>query len=210
MPFDTITTLTNLTTVNLKYNRFNRFPIELNKMLNLKSLNLESNLMELLPRNINTMSNLEYLNLSRNMLKSVPIEFAEILETVREVDIFSNPWTDLPEKWGKTWAQDRQRDCPYGNSVTEAIDFLYAMKIFYNIAEEIWNEYGHLYYMNKLDLTDFIFEIQNRIPSSWHNGLIKHVEHVYFKVYTVFCIVILLLYYVWYVKYVYCIYVLSI
>ena len=75
-----------------------------------------------------------------------------------------------------------QKDVPRGNSVPEAVDFLYGMKSFYNTAEKIWADTGALHYTNKLGLSDFIQELRERIPRTWHEGLTKHVEHVYFKV----------------------------
>ena len=179
---NTLLTLTNLTSLDFSKNRFTRFPIELRKMNQLEVLNLENNSLTLLPRRINEMTMLRTLDLSKNRLRAVPVEFADILETVPNVDLSANPWNDLPQKWGKMWAQDRAVDCPYGNSVAEAVDFLYGMRIFYNTAEVIWQELGPLHYMNKLDLRDFIQELRERLPRSWHEGLCKHAEYVYFKV----------------------------
>ena len=99
-----------------------------------------------------------------------------------QVSLHANPWNELPQKWGKIWAEDRIKDVPYGNSVTEAVDFLYAMKAFYNTAEVIWREQGPLYYTNRLGLNDFIQELRERIPKTWHDGLVDYVKHVYFLV----------------------------
>lgn len=182
---DTLLTLSNLTSLDFSKNRFTRFPIELRKMSNLKALILENNSLTLLPRHINEMTMLHTLDLSKNQLRSVPVEFADILETVPTVNLAANPWNDLPQKWGKMWAQDRVVDCPFGNSVAEAVDFLYGMRIFYNTAEVIWQELGPMHYMNKLGLSDFIQELRERLPRSWHEGLGKSAEYVYFKVYPI-------------------------
>lgn len=55
------------------------------------------------------------------------------------------------------------------------------MKAFYNVAEKIWADSGALHYTNKLGLNDFIQELREMIPKTWHEGLVKHVEYVYFK-----------------------------
>jgi hypothetical protein len=179
---DTLTTLTQLHTINLSKNKFTAFPIHLKTMAQLRHLDLSCNSLSLLPRNICDMAMLTSLNLEHNILRALPIEFVEILETVPQVSLGSNPWGDLPPRWGKLWSEDRIRDCPNGNSVAEAIDFLYGMKTFYNTAEVIWQETGPLHYVNKLSLNDFIQELRERIPKTWHEGLVKHVEYVYFKV----------------------------
>lgn len=179
---DTLTTLKNLHTLDLTRNRFTRFPIELSALQPLRVLNLMGNSISLLPKTINQMTQLEVLDLSKNILRAIPVEFTDVLETVPQVSLHANPWNELPQKWGKIWAEDRIKDVPYGNSVTEAVDFLYAMKAFYNTAEIIWNEQGPLYYTNRLGLNDFMQELRERIPKTWHEGLVDYVKHVYFLV----------------------------
>jgi len=178
---DTILSLEYLSKLDLGRNKFTRFPIELCAVMSLKELNLNKNLLTLLPRNIDVMTHLESLDLSQNRLRAVPVEFTDILESVLNVNLAANPWDDLPERWGKVWSADLQKDVPRGNSVPEAVDFLYGMKAFYNTAERIWADVGALHYTNKLGLSDFIQELRERIPRTWHEGLTKHVEHVYFK-----------------------------
>jgi hypothetical protein len=57
-----------------------------------------------------------------------------------QVSLGLNPWTALPERWVSIWQGDRSGKrgadgrvrhpdmCPTGNSVTEAIHFLYGMR----------------------------------------------------------------------------------
>jgi hypothetical protein len=179
---DTISSLHALTTIDFSANNFTKFPIILKEMSQLKSLDLSNNSLSLLPRNISDLTMLSTLDLSKNLLRAIPIEFANILETVPQVGLWANPWGDLPQKWGKVWSQDRVKDCPYGNSVAEAVDFLYGMKIFYNTAEIVWQETGALHYVCKLSMHDFIQELRERLLKSWHEGLLKHAEFVYMKV----------------------------
>ena len=37
--------------------------------------------------------------ITRNRLVGLPVEFIDILETVENVNITDNPWTDLPVSW---------------------------------------------------------------------------------------------------------------
>ena len=69
----------------------------------LKELDLRNNSISLLPKKVCGMSILNRLDLSRNLLKALPVEFCEVLESVEDVKLDSNPWSDLPPKWGKLW-----------------------------------------------------------------------------------------------------------
>jgi hypothetical protein len=40
---------------------------------------------------------------ARNQLQALPVDFVELFESVAEVEIEDNPWSDLPPKWGKLW-----------------------------------------------------------------------------------------------------------
>jgi Leucine-rich repeat (LRR) protein len=184
---DTLTTLSHLRTLNLSKNKFLRFPIHLRTMTrSLRELDLSNNAISLLPRTICDMKMLSTLHLDQNSLRSLPVEFVELLETVPSISLGGNPWDDLPPRWGKLWSTDRVRDCPNGNSVSEAIDFLYGMRAFLNTAEVVWQELGALHYVNKLSLGDFLQELRERLPKTWHDGLTKHAEFVYFKVLSIF------------------------
>ena len=179
---DTFTYLDRLTVLELPNNRFTRFPIELHQMKGLKTLNLANNIMALLPRNINLMTNLESLNLSRNQLRALPVEFTDILESVAVVELGHNPWSDLPPRWGKLWPDAHTTEGSGGYSLSDAVDFLYGMRTFYDTAEQIWEELGVYHYTHKLCFEDFLQELRRRIPRTWHEGLVDYVKHVYFTV----------------------------
>jgi len=133
-------------------------------------------------RNIDMMANLESLNLKKNQLRALPVEFVSVLESVPSVVLDSNPWTDLPPRWGKLWTDRKAVDGPRGYAVPEAVDFLYGMQSFYDAAEGIWQELGVFHYTNRLGFSDFIEELRKRIPKTWHEGLVDYVKHIYFTV----------------------------
>jgi len=179
---DTFSSLESLVHVDVSKNKFELFPIELRRMKSLKHLNLSNNFITLLPRNIDTMTNLSELNISKNLLRALPVEFTDVLESVN-VTLNENPWTDLPPRWGKMWPNKRCTDgVSNGYTLSDAIDFLYAVRVFYATAEQIWQELGVFHYTNKLNLEDFIQELRDRLPNSWHEGLVQYVKHIYFEV----------------------------
>jgi len=176
----TITALTSLTLLDLQNNRFTRFPTELLGMHGLRDLDLRNNSIALLPRSVCGMTMLTRLDLSRNLLKALPVEFCQVLESVEEVTLGGNPWSDLPSKWGKLWDDKKTTDGPGGYSVADAVDFLYGMSSFYDCAEDIWKEHGVFHYTNRLGFGDFLDELRKRIPHAWHEGLVEHVKTLYF------------------------------
>lgn len=109
------------------------------------------------------------------------MEFTDILESVGTVELHSNPWTDLPPRWGKLWPGTHATQGPQGYSLSEAVDFLYGMRAFYDTAEEIWLELGMFHYAGRLGFEDFLQELRNRIPKTWHEGLVEFAKHLYFK-----------------------------
>jgi hypothetical protein len=56
---------------------------------------------------------------SRNLLKAVPVEFTDLFESVPDVNLAENPWSDLPSRWGKIWEGKQSTDGQYGYSLTE-------------------------------------------------------------------------------------------
>lgn len=118
----------------------------------------------------------------RNQLRALPVEFTDVLESVH-VQLHNNPWSDWPPRWGKIWPE---KHCTEGSiqgyALADAVDFLYAMRAFYSTAEQIWDELGIFHYTQKLNFEDFVQELRNRIPMSWHEGLVEYVKYVYFTV----------------------------
>jgi hypothetical protein len=96
--------------------------------------------------------------------------------------LHSNPWTDLPPKWGKIWPQSQAADYLEGYDLSEAMSFLYAMRIIYDPAEAIWQELGHYYYTGRLEFHDFTAELAKRLPHSWEQGLSEYAKVLYFQV----------------------------
>jgi Leucine-rich repeat (LRR) protein len=178
---DTMTCLENLHLLDLQNNRFTRFPVELMYCKSLKELDLRNNSISLLPKKVCGMSILNRLDLSRNLLKALPVEFCEVLESVEDVKLDSNPWSDLPPKWGKLWEGKHATDGPGGWAVADAVDFLYGMASFYDCADDIWKDHGVFHYTNRLGFGDFLDELRKRIPNKWHEGLVDHVKTIYFQ-----------------------------
>jgi hypothetical protein len=63
--------------------------------------------------------------------------------------------------------------------VADAVDFLYAVKVFYYIALDIWRERGPFFMANKLGYSDFLQEIKETIPYSWNESYVEVVKHIY-------------------------------
>lgn len=166
--------------VEVPNNHFTRFPIELHAMKRLRILNLYNNAIALLPRSIHLMQSLEELNLGRNQLQALPVEFVEVLESVPTVHLQENPWTLLPEKWGRRRNGKHASDAPLGYTLTDAMEFLYSMRVLYDTVEQIWFEYGVFYCTHRLSFEDYLQEIRQRLPATWHEGLVEYAQHLFF------------------------------
>ena len=178
---DTFFYLKKLETLIVSNNRFIKFPRGVAELPCLRSLDLSDNSLRLLPKMINRMTTLDFLDLSKNKLRALPLEFAEILESVEKVELHSNPWTDLPNKWGRVWTGKNSVDGPYGYSLADAIDYLYGIRVFFDTAEVMWNAQGPMYHAGKLGFNDFVQELKARIPYSWNESYMDCVKHVFFS-----------------------------
>ena len=177
---DTVVHLQTLELLNLANNKFTNFPIELSRLQSLHTLNLRNNSIALLPRSIHGITNVTTLDLSKNQLRALPVEFVDAFETIPNMHLGDNPWTDLPPRWGRLWPGKTSTEGPTGYSIPEALDFLYGMRAFYDVADRVWEELGVYHYTNRLNLNDFVEELRKRMPKSWHEGLIEHVKYIYF------------------------------
>lgn len=116
------------------------------------------------------------------------MEFTSVLESVLEVELHSNPWTDLPLRWGKLWLPQKhvvEGSAATGNTLSDALRFLYAMRAFYDTAEEVWTECGVFHYTGKLGFDDFLDELKarcNRSTATDWNDIMEYVKHLYFNV----------------------------
>jgi leucine-rich repeat protein SHOC2 len=178
---DTFFYLKKLETLIVSNNRFVKFPQGVADLPSLKSLDLSDNSLRLLPRMVNRLTNLDFLDLSKNKLRALPLEFADVLESVERVELHSNPWTDLPNKWGRVWAGKHSVDGPHGYSLADAIDYLYGIRVFFGTAEVMWQAQGPMYLAGKLGLNDFVQELKARIPYSWNESYMDCVKHVFFS-----------------------------
>ncbi len=115
-------------------------------------------------------------------MQALPIEFIQLLETIPSVPLDDNPWGLLPPKWGTILAGKHAPEAWKGYTLHDCLDFLYAVRVFYDVAEQIWTEFSIYYCTNRLGLQDFIQEIRDRIPKTWHDGLIEYAKHIYLKV----------------------------
>ena len=177
---DTFYYLRKLDTLIISNNRFLKFPQGVADLVSLTSLDLSDNSLFLLPKMINRLTTLSYLDLSKNKLRALPLEFADILESVERVELHSNPWTDLPKKWGRVWSGKNTVDGPQGYNLADAIDYLYALRVFYSTAETMWQEHGPMYLAGKLSFAEFYQELKSRIPYSWSESYLECVKHVFF------------------------------
>lgn len=177
---DTFFYLRKLETLIISNNRFVKFPQGVADLPSLRSLDLSDNSISLLPKMVNRMTTLDFLDLSKNKLRALPLEFADVLESVERVELHSNPWTDLPNKWGRVWAGKHSVEGPNGYSLADAVDYLYGIRVFFSTAEVMWHERGPMYLAGKLGLNDFVRELKARIPYSWSETYMECVKHVYF------------------------------
>jgi Leucine-rich repeat (LRR) protein len=91
--------LHHLVELDLSLNNLTKFPSQVIGNSSLRLLSLHGNKLTLLPKSINQMTFLDKLDLSANKLRALPVEFVEILESVPDVTLIDNPWSDLPPKW---------------------------------------------------------------------------------------------------------------
>lgn len=71
--------LTNITSLNLGYNKLNNLPDEITRLKNLTSLNLEFNCFKYLPSEICQLTKLTSLSLNANRLNSIPAEVGHLI-----------------------------------------------------------------------------------------------------------------------------------
>ena len=118
---------------------------------------------------------------NRNQLRSLPLEFSDLLETIPEVRLEDNPWTDYPNQWGLMFMGKRTADSKTGYDVPKVLEFLYAMKLFYNEAEVIWSKRGTFYYTQRLNFKDFIEDLRQSMDLVKYKQLsIEHVKVLFF------------------------------
>ncbi len=70
--------LPNLETIDLCYNQFTQFPVELSTLTNLKSIIIWYNYIEFIPEGINQFEKLEEINLENNRLRFIPEQFSNL------------------------------------------------------------------------------------------------------------------------------------
>lgn len=114
-------------------------------------------------------------------MQALPVEFVDVFESVPDVNLNENPWDLLPPKWGRRRAGKESSDAPKGYSLADALDFLYNTRIIYNTAEETWADLGAFFYTNRIGLDDFLQELRDRIPKTWHEGLVEYAQHIFFQ-----------------------------
>jgi hypothetical protein len=117
-------------------------------------------------------------------LRALPCEFTTVLEQVGEVLLHSNPWSDMPPRWGRLWANKSCTDgsSDTGNNLSDVVDFLYAVGSFYTTAERVWHETAALHCSGRLGYEDFLQALRLRLPHSWDEGVEGYAKYVYFTV----------------------------
>lgn len=89
--------LTNLSKLNLSYNKINEISDRIGNLKNLKSLNLSNNKIKQLPLTIGDLINLEYLYLSSNLIVLIPQEIGR-LKNLKYLDLSYNQIEILPKQ----------------------------------------------------------------------------------------------------------------
>ena len=92
--------LTNLTRIDLSYNRLTSIPAELEKLTNLTRLDLHRNQLPSIPAELGKLTKLTTLNLSDNQLTSIPAELGK-LTNLKTLYLYGNHLTSIPAELGK-------------------------------------------------------------------------------------------------------------
>jgi len=72
--------LTNLTNINLCYNEFKRFPVELSCLPNLESITMWYSSVTYIPKAIEKFKKLQFLNLESNSIKKIPFQITKLTQ----------------------------------------------------------------------------------------------------------------------------------
>ncbi len=92
---ESISHLTNLTTLDLSFNQLTTVPESISHLTNLTTLNLSSNQLTTVPESISRLTNLTTLDLSSNQLKTVP-ESISRLTNLTILDLRDNKSLPIP------------------------------------------------------------------------------------------------------------------
>lgn len=120
--------------LNLHYNGFNNFPMEILQLKNLKELDLSENTLKQIPPEICQLENLETLKLDYNQLTTLPPEIG-LLPNLKHLIVSNNELTSIPAEIGSLQA-------------------LQNLNLYGNQLKTIPPEIGQLSNLKKLDLWD--------------------------------------------------------
>ncbi|GMI18476.1 hypothetical protein TrLO_g1181 [Triparma laevis f. longispina] len=185
-------------------NNIKVFPMHLCDLVKLRELNLSSNSLEYLPTSIDMFTCLQKLDLHHNMLRALPLEFATLLDYIKQVDVIQNPFDLFPPKWNFRWTEKEMYQNPSGYSNQEVFEFIKDESLYFTCAEDEWNETGALHFDNRLNFDEFVhgneeYEVKGvaarmgkipiydqdgvyviRYEMRWHDRFLEHLKRFYF------------------------------
>jgi Leucine-rich repeat (LRR) protein/Ca2+-binding EF-hand superfamily protein len=142
---------------NCSGNQITSFPIHLCDLIKLRDLDLSSNCLTFLPTSVDMFTALERLDLHHNLLKALPLEFATLVDEVKELSVIQNPFTYFPEKWNYRWTEKEMYQNPSGYSNQEVFEYIKDEALYFRCAEAEWAETGALHYENRLSFDEFVY-----------------------------------------------------
>ena len=149
--------LQGIESLDVSGNMITSFPIHLCDLIKLKVLDLSSNNLSFLPTSVDMFVNLQRLDLHHNLLKALPLEFALLVDEVKELNVIQNPFTYFPEKWNYRWTEKEMYQNPSGYGNQEVFEYIKDENLYFRCAEEEWEETGALHYENKLSFEEFVY-----------------------------------------------------
>ena len=196
--------LQSLRILNCSGNCIKTFPMHLCDLVKLRSLDLSSNSLEYLPCAVDMFTALEKLDLHHNLLRALPLEFANLLDYVKDVDVIQNPFDQFPPKWNYRWTEKEMYQNPSGYSNQEVFEYIKDESLYFTCAESEWKETGALHFDNRLNFEEFVwgheeYEVTGvakrmgkvpiydadgeyilRYEMRWHDRFLEHLKRFYF------------------------------
>jgi hypothetical protein len=147
---------------------------------------------------------LQRLDLHHNLLRALPLEFATLVDEVKEIDIIQNPFDQFPPKWNFRWTEKEMYQNPSGYGNQEVFEYIKDESMYFTCAEDEWKETGALHFDNRLNFKEFVWgheeygvtgvaKRMGKVPvydkdglhvirheMRWHDRFLEHLKRFYF------------------------------
>ena len=167
----------------LSSNRIKQLPLYLGKCVSLRILDLQSNVIAEIPANLACLVNLKRIYLGKNLLRALPLDIVNLCETVDELHLDRNPFSDLPPKWAKFVGKSAHERSlwPSGYDDAMAIAWVKDHAAFYDAAVAEWEATGPLHVSGRANLAAYEANVRDRCGPTWMPHLLPLVRSYYFK-----------------------------